>query len=121
MKCDTCHEPAGTGKMQIPGVADCMACHASIKTASPAIQNLAKIQRDGSLLEWARVYALPDIVFFSHQRHRQAQVECAVCHGPVNDRDRLWQEKDISMVACVDCHKLRKAPVNCDLCHNIGH
>jgi quinoprotein glucose dehydrogenase len=121
MKCDTCHEPAGTGKMQIPGVADCMACHASIKAASPAIQKLAKIQRDGTLLEWTRVYALPDIVFFSHQRHHQAQVECAVCHGPVNDRDSLWQEKDISMVACVDCHKLRQAPVNCDLCHNIGH
>jgi hypothetical protein len=25
------------------------------------------------------------------------------------------------MVACVNCHKLRNAPVNCDLCHNIGH
>jgi hypothetical protein len=25
------------------------------------------------------------------------------------------------MVACVDCHKLRKAPVTCDTCHNIGH
>ena len=42
-------------------------------------------------------------------------------YGSVNDREILWQEKDVSMVACVDCHKLRKAPVNCDLCHNIGH
>ena len=24
-------------------------------------------------------------------------------------------------ISCVNCHKLRKAPVNCDLCHNIGH
>jgi hypothetical protein len=25
------------------------------------------------------------------------------------------------MVACVDCHKLRKATLSCDQCHNIGH
>ena len=56
------------------------------------------------------VYALPDFVYFSHQKHINAGVECAVCHGPVQDRDQLWQEKEVSMVACVDCHKLRKAP-----------
>ena len=28
MKCDTCHKAVGaSGKMQIPGVADCMGCH----------------------------------------------------------------------------------------------
>ncbi len=122
MKCDACHEPAGTsGKMQIPVVADCMACHQTIKTDSPAIQKLAQVQRDDDLLSWARVYALPDFVFFSHQKHLDAKVECAVCHGPVKDRDYLWQEKEVSMVACVDCHKLRKAPASCDVCHNIGH
>jgi hypothetical protein len=122
MKCDACHGPAGTsGKMQIPVVADCMACHQTIKTDSPAIQKLAQVQRDDDLLSWARVYALPDFVFFSHQKHLDAKVECAVCHGPVQDRDYLWQEKEVSMVACVDCHKLRKAPASCDVCHNIGH
>jgi quinoprotein glucose dehydrogenase len=122
MKCDACHEAAGSsGKMQIPAAAECMACHQSIKTDSPAIRKLAQIQKDDILLSWTRVYSLPDIVFFSHQKHLNAKVECAVCHGPVKDRDNLWQEKDVSMVACVDCHKLRKAPVNCDLCHNIGH
>ena len=121
-KCDTCHEVAGAnGKMQIPGVADCMACHQTIKMNSPAIQQLAQVQKDDDLLAWKPVYTLPDLVYFSHQKHTSANVDCAVCHGPVKDRDQLWQEKDISMVACVDCHKLRKAPLNCDLCHNIGH
>jgi len=121
-KCGSCHQPTGTsGKMQLPGVADCMACHQSIKTDSPAIQKLAQVQRDDNLLSWTRVYTLPDFVFFSHEKHTNANVACAVCHGPVKDRDYLWQEKEVSMVACVDCHKLRKAPVNCDLCHNIGH
>jgi len=121
-KCDVCHQPVGaSGKMQIPGVADCMKCHQTIKTDSPAIKKLAEIQRDDGLIAWRPVYKLPDFVYFSHPKHLNAKVECAVCHGPVKDRDQLWQEKEISMVACVDCHKLRKAPVNCDLCHNIGH
>ena len=65
--------------------------------------------------------SFPDFVFFSHQKHLSAKVECAICHGGVKDRDRLWREKDVSMVACVDCHKLRQASLSCDGCHNIGH
>ena len=35
-QCDTCHQPAGTsGKMQIPGAAECMTCHATIKRGKP--------------------------------------------------------------------------------------
>jgi Zn ribbon nucleic-acid-binding protein len=73
------------------------------------------------VIAWKPIYKLPDFVYFSHQKHLDAHVECAVCHGDVKERDQLWQEKEVSMVACVNCHKLRNAPVNCDLCHNIGH
>jgi glucose dehydrogenase/Zn ribbon nucleic-acid-binding protein len=122
MKCESCHQTtSATGKMSIPGMADCMACHQTVKTDSPAIQKLARLQKDDEALSWTRIYKLPDLAFFNHQKHIDAGATCAVCHGPVNERDALWQEKDISMVACVDCHKLRKARVNCDLCHNIGH
>ncbi len=107
--------------MSLPGIAECMACHESIKTDSPAIQKLARLQKNGEPVSWARVYKLPDLVFFNHKTHTDANVKCVVCHGPVNERDALRQEKDISMAACVDCHKLRKARLNCDLCHNIGH
>lgn len=122
MECSACHQQLGTGeKLQIPGVAECMSCHRSIMQDSPAIQKLAQLEKENQPLSWARVYRLPDFVFFGHQKHLSAKVECAVCHGPVKDRDSLWQEKDSSMVACVDCHKLRKASVSCDHCHNIGH
>jgi glucose dehydrogenase/Zn ribbon nucleic-acid-binding protein len=121
-KCDTCHQPLGTtGQMLVPGAPECMACHQTIKTDSPAIKKLIAIRNDDRLVAWKHVYTLPDFVFFSHRKHMDAHVECAVCHGPVQNRDQLWQEKEVSMVACVDCHKLRKAPTNCDLCHNIGH
>jgi glucose dehydrogenase len=121
-QCDTCHQAVGTsGKMQVPAAAECMTCHATIKHDSPSIQKLIELRADDRLLAWKPVYRLPDFVYFSHQKHLDAHVECAVCHGDVKDRDQLWQEKEVSMVACVNCHKLRNAPVNCDLCHNIGH
>jgi hypothetical protein len=122
LECAACHQTVGAGeKIQIPGVAECMACHRSIATDSPAIQKLAQLEKDHQPLAWTRLYQLPGFVFFGHQKHLDAKVECAVCHGPVKDRESLWQERDISMLACVDCHKLRKASLSCDQCHNIGH
>jgi glucose dehydrogenase len=122
IECATCHQPMGAGEqLQIPGVAECMSCHQSISTESPEIQKLAQLERDQKPLVWTRVYQLPDFVFFGHQKHLDAKIECAVCHGSVKDRDSLWQERDISMLGCVDCHKLRKATLTCDQCHNIGH
>ena len=44
---------------------------------------------------------------------------CELCKCP--DRGILLQEMEASMVACVDCHRLRKALVSCALSHNIGH
>jgi len=50
MKCDSCHQASETsGKMHIPGIADCMACQQSIKTETPANQQLARIQKDDDL------------------------------------------------------------------------
>ena len=122
MKCAACHQPVGAGdKMQIPGAEKCMSCHRSILSGSPSIQKLAQLEKAGQPLAWTRIYQLPSFVFFGHQKHLDAKVDCAVCHGPVKDRDSLWQERDISMNACVDCHKLRKATLTCDQCHNIGH
>ena len=122
MDCAACHQPVGAGeKMQIPGVAECLSCHRSMPKVSTATQKLAQLEKENQPPSWTRLYRLPDFVFFSHQKHMNAKVECAVCHGPVKDRDSLWQEKDVSMVACVDCHKLRTATVSCDSCHNIGH
>jgi quinoprotein glucose dehydrogenase len=120
--CDLCHKALGTsGKLGVPGAAECLTCHETVERDSPAIQKLVEIRADDRLIAWKPIYKLPDFVYFSHQKHHDAHVECAVCHGNVKERDQLWQEKEVSMVACVNCHKLRNAPVNCDLCHNIGH
>ena len=122
MKCENCHTILGTGeRMQMPTLAGCVQCHRTVLANRPAIQKLAALAKEPQPPSWTRLYHLPDFVFFSHQKHLNAGVECAVCHGPVQARDTLWQEKELSMVACVGCHTLQKASVSCDLCHNIGH
>jgi hypothetical protein len=122
MKCDDCHQVSAGGKqMQIPNVATCMTCHQSVMTTSPEIQKLARLEKEGEQVSWARVYQLPPFVFFSHQKHIDAKVDCAVCHGEVRNQNVLSQEKDISMASCVNCHQLRKVSISCGLCHNVGY
>ena len=122
LKCDSCHQLAAEGKqMKIPNVAQCMACHQAIAKDRPAIRKLADLRKAKRSISWARVYQLPDFVFFSHQKHLAAQVDCTVCHGAVRNMDTMRQVKDISMMSCVNCHKLRKATVSCGQCHNTGY
>jgi hypothetical protein len=122
MKCEDCHELSADGKqMQIANVAKCMICHQSVMTTSPEIQKFARLEKEGQEVSWVRLYQLPPFVFFSHQKHVDAKVNCAVCHGAVHSQDVLGQEKDISMVSCVNCHQLRKAPTTCSTCHDIGY
>ena len=95
-----------------------MGCHTSIKKESAEIRKLAAFAAKKEPVPWARVYQLPDIIWFSHAAHvKDAKVECAVCHGDVAQRDVLFQEKSISMNSCMDCHARHKAPNGCDVCH----
>ena len=122
MRCDGCHQPSENGEqVNIPNVAQCVTCHRPDAKASPEIQKLAELSEDGQAVSWVRVYQLPTFVSFSHQKHIGARIDCNVCHGSVGTQDVLRQEKDISMVACTNCHKLRNASISCGLCHNIGY
>jgi hypothetical protein len=96
-----------------------MGCHASIKKESPAIQTLANFALQKKPVPWVRVYRLPKTVYFSHEVHyKSAKVECAVCHGPVADRDAIGQEKSVAMADCMACHDRYKASNDCNLCHD---
>ncbi len=122
MKCDDCHQVSADGKqMQTPNVVTCMTCHQAVMTTSPEIQKLARLEKAGQQVSWIRIYQLPPFVFFSHQKHIDAKVDCVVCHGEVRNQNALRQEKDVSMAACVNCHQLRKASTSCGLCHTVGY
>jgi formate-dependent nitrite reductase cytochrome c552 subunit len=121
MKCTDCHAKAQREERAgLPAADQCMLCHASIRKDSPAVQSVAKFAADKKPIPWVRVYRLPDFVFFSHATHAKTGVECQTCHGPVSQRDVLQKEVSTSMRTCVECHRSRKAAVDCSRCHELG-
>ena len=122
LQCRDCHAIADPGFLAgYPAEATCMACHSAIKTDSPHIQELARLSAEGSAVPWRRVYRVPDFVWFSHASHvEDASVDCETCHGPVAEREVLFQEKPTTMAACMACHAQHSAPNDCDLCHDPG-
>ena len=118
--CGVCHETAESGERAgLPSTEVCMACHQQVKKQSPSIRRLAEYHANKERLPWMRIYQLPDFVFFSHATHLRAKATCETCHGPVQTRDVLRKEKEISMAACIECHRAHKASIACSLCHEI--
>ena len=96
-----------------------MTCHTAIKADSPAIQKLAGFEKEGKPVPWAKIYAVPDYIYFSHQyHHKEAGIACETCHGPVATRTVLGKEKETSMEACMECHTEYEASNECNICHN---
>jgi hypothetical protein len=120
LKCLDCHPIRKPGfAAGIPREQTCMGCHSTIKTESPAVQKLAALAKARRPVPWVRVYRIPDYVWFSHEaHHKEAAISCETCHGPVAERDVIVKEKPVSMASCMDCHTARKAPNDCDFCHD---
>ena len=118
LKCKDCHTNPDPGEIEgIPATSKCMACHFSIATGKPAIQKLKAYADQKQPVPWVRVYQIPSYVDFSHRTHLAAGFKCEKCHGPVESRDALSKESDISMGGCIACHKQNKAAINCTYCH----
>jgi hypothetical protein len=119
LKCGTCHKNPNPGeRMGFPPSIVCMQCHSDIKTDSPAIQKLASSAESKREIRWARVYEIPTYVRFSHRAHIATGSVCADCHGKVEEREQLYREGDISMAGCMNCHRARKASIDCLYCHD---
>ncbi len=109
--CMYCHFNAENGKSAgIPGPGLCMNCHLIVREGSRSgkseIAKVVKHFEEGKDIEWIRVHNLPDHVFFSHAQHVNAgKLDCAECHGAVDEMHILKQENDLSMGWCLDCHK----------------
>jgi hypothetical protein len=81
-----------------------MGCHAVIATDGPAIQQVAGYWERNESIPWARVNALPDFVYFSHQPHLSAGINCETCHGDVGNMDVARPVNRTHMGWCLDCH-----------------
>jgi hypothetical protein len=120
LKCADCHTMPNPGEViTIPAVSKCMACHRTIKADSPAIKELRLYADQNRQVPWVRVMEIPSWVYFSHKTHVDAETKCESCHGPVAERDQLRAEVNLSMKGCMDCHRTRKATLDCAGCHEL--
>ena len=104
LKCTLCHVNPDPGEtMTLPKPAVCGSCHAG------------KYDRE---IKWTRVYEIPSFVFFSHRAHVKAGNTCEECHGPVASRTRVARETDLTMGGCMNCHREKKASIDCTFCHD---
>ena len=116
--CKMCHSNPDPGEMMdMPDVSTCTQCHSAIKPKDAAERKLEAFARENRDIDWIRIYQIPSYVNFSHRAHLRAGADCQTCHGPVGERTRLWKEKDVSMGTCMDCHRARRASIDCSYCH----
>lgn len=123
VQCARCHTTATTkDQAGIPAAKDCIACHRGFQKEGQAdsatLKTLAAYEQKP--IPWVRIYKLPSFVFFSHKAHLKAQATCATCHGEVQTRDVLRQEKSIAMASCIACHRERQASIACNYCHELN-
>jgi hypothetical protein len=100
-----------------PPLQVCMGCHRTIATDREEIRKLTRHFDENRPVEWNRVYALPDFIYFSHKRHIKAGLDCAACHGDVAGMLRVRRVSNLVMGWCVSCHRVNGAPLDCWTCH----
>jgi formate-dependent nitrite reductase cytochrome c552 subunit len=56
-------------------------------------------------IRWTKIHNVPDYVYFSHEPHVAAGVDCVDCHGDVRTMDQVRQVNDLGMGWCLKCHR----------------
>jgi len=121
LDCAYCHTTAKTGERAgYPQAASCMVCHRQIATGAPEIRRLAALPKGAKIVSSRSMYMLAEFVFFSHARHRAANVPCRTCHGNLWQQETVRQAMPMTMKACVTCHKATHAKVGCSTCHELN-
>lgn len=126
INCVYCHSGAEKSKTAgIPTINVCMNCHKGIsKGPVTGTKEIAKIYdaagwdpdkgaytKPEKPVQWVKVHALADFVFFSHQQHVVVgKQDCANCHGDLKTMTVAKQMQPLTMVWCINCHKQTAVP-----------
>lgn len=104
--CRYCHTSVEKSSFAgIPPTETCMTCHSQIWTNASMLEPVRASYATGQSLEWARVNALPDFVYFNHSIHVKKGIGCTTCHGQLGEMPITWKENTLYMRWCIDCHK----------------
>jgi cytochrome c553 len=106
MDCLYCHSNAEKGPhATVPPMSTCMGCHSVVATSSPEIKKLTEYYEQGKPAPWIRIHRVPDHVYFTHQIHLNAGIECQTCHGDIQEMKIVEQVNRLEMGDCVTCHR----------------
>ena len=104
--CRYCHTTVEESAFaNIPPTKTCMNCHSQVWTNAPILEPVRASFRENRPLEWNRIHDLPDFVYFNHSIHVAKGVGCATCHGAVDKMPLMFQEANLTMSWCIDCHR----------------
>lgn len=116
--CQYCHYSAERSvDAGIPSMTTCMGCHQFVGRSLAGVQQLVQYWERREPIPWVRIHKLPDHVHFPHMRHVAAEIDCAECHGPVDQMALVALNQPLTMGWCVACHREREARTDCTVCH----
>lgn len=112
MDCRYCHSFVDvSGHSNVPSGNTCWNCHQHVQKESPKLAALRKSMDpafpgyDGKPVEWVRIHKAPDYVKFNHSAHVNRGMSCQSCHGRVDQMETVFQDQNLSMGWCLDCHR----------------
>ena len=104
--CRYCHTSVEESSFAgLPPTATCMTCHSRIWTNAPLLEPVRASYRSDKSIEWTRVNAVPDFVYFNHSIHLKKGIGCTTCHGPVAEMPLTWRANTLQMQWCLGCHR----------------
>ena len=121
--CQYCHFSAERSvDAGIPPVGTCYGCHQMIRGTDERqqaeIQKVVDYWTEQTPIPWVRIYKVADHVHFPHMRHVAAGVDCATCHGNVQEMTVIEEvNQPLAMGWCVTCHVERAVSRDCSVCH----
>jgi hypothetical protein len=104
--CRYCHSAVENSQhAMVPPTKTCMNCHSQIGINSPTLEPVRESYRTNQSVRWTKVTDLPDFVYFNHSIHIKKGVGCETCHGRVDRMPLMYQESNLQMRWCLDCHR----------------
>jgi hypothetical protein len=131
--CHYCH--SGTDRSPaagVPSIGVCMGCHSQFPASYDELSGIRTLKEhweNKQPIEWLQIYRLPEYVQFRHNRHLAKDIECQICHGLVEESDKVvmledtkwWAwglpTKTLEMGWCIKCHRQEKVTQDCYTCH----
>ncbi len=117
--CEYCHNYVSVSPHPgIPSVQRCMGCHSQISgrdvnynmggitiNIKKEIEKVRGFWQRKEPIPWVKVSTMPEHVKFNHKRHIKRGIECAICHGQVEQMDIVYKAKKLNMGFCISCHE----------------